>query len=368
MKMSQFATILFLVSGLLITSPSFTFSAGETTVPVLEPFPLPRSLSLCGEPMPLDNPDVREMLDREFQVSVWDRARVFLWFKRAARYFPYIEKRLAETGMPDDLKYLSVAESSLLTHVRSNAGALGPWQFMAATAERIGLRIDKMMDERMDFERSTEAAFNYLMQLKQMFGSWTAAMAAYNCGENRLKSEMNEQRVAEYYRLDLPFETERYIFRIAAIKIIMENPRRYGYSVPKEHLYMPVQCDAVPVSIQATIHIADVAQGLGTDFKVIKELNPQILGRHLSTGNYTLRVPPGTGSRLPNVLRNLTPSPAPSNPQPATHLSEGHYTVKPGDTLSEISRKTGVSVDTLKKLNSIEGSVISPGQKLRTAP
>jgi len=183
-----------------------------------------------------------------------------------------------------------------------------------------------------------------------------------------LKNEMNEQRVTDYYRLDLPLETERYIFRIAAIKIIMENPRRYGYNVPKEHLYLPVQCDAAAVSIQATIHIADVAQGLGTDYKVIKELNPQILGRHLPTGNYTLRVPPGTGSGLPNVLKTLTPSPAPSNPQPATRASEGHYTVKPGDTLSEISRKTGVSVDTLKKLNSIEGSIISPGQRLRIVP
>ena len=363
MRMLQFAVILTLTCCIFVLPP-FALSAEEA----VEPFPLPGTLSLCGEPMPLDNPDVREMLDREFQVSVWDRARVFLWFKRAARYFPYIEKRLSQSGMPDDLKFLAVAESSLLAHVRSSAGAMGPWQFMPATAERIGLRVDRMMDERMDFERSTEAAFNYLTLLKQMFGSWTSAMAAYNCGENRLKNEMEEQRVNDYYRLDLPLETERYIFRIAAIKIIMDNPGRYGYRIPKEHLYMPVQCDAVPVSIQATIHIADLAQGLGTDYKVIKELNPQILGRHLSTGNYMLRVPPGMGYRLPGILMNLSPSPAPSNSQAMTQAPDAHYTVRPGDTLTEISRKTGVSVDTLKRLNSIDGSIISPGQKIRIAP
>jgi LysM repeat protein len=325
--------------------------------------PLPKSLTLCGERVPLEDPNVREMLDRELLVSVWDRAKAFLWFKRAARYFPHMEKKLAEAGMPDDLKYLSVAESSLISNIRSSAGAMGTWQFMAATGERMGLRYDQTLDERMDFERSTEAALLYLRQLKEMFGSWTTAMAAYNCGENRVKSEMKEQRVTNYYRLDLPPETERYVFRIAAIKLIMENPRRYGFDISKDQLYAPLLYDSVPVSVRAPIHIADVAEALGTDYKMIRELNPQILSRHLPTGNYVLKVPPGTGPRLSQLLKQHN-----APPQPPGERTENTYTVKPGDTLIEISRKTGVPLDTLKKLNRLQDSHISPGQRLRVAP
>lgn len=343
--------------------PNSGFGADKAFTSVMQPVPLPKSLTLCGERMPLDCPHAREMLDRELTISVWDRAQVFLWLKRAARYFPYIEKKLAEAGMPNDLKYLCVAESSLISNIRSSAGALGHWQFMAPTGRGMGLRHDRSMDERMDFERSTEAALAYLSQLRQIFGSWTPAMAAYNCGENRLKTEMNEQRVTDYYRLDLPPETERYIYRIAAIKLIMEDPRRYGYSISREHLYAPVPCDSVFVNVLAPIHIADVAQALGTDYKMIKELNPHIIGRNLPVGQYTLKVPPGTAPRLTQLLRGRNAPPQPPGPK-----SDGTYTVKPGDTLIDISRKTGVPLDTLRRLNGIQDSHLTPGQRLRIAP
>lgn len=339
------------------------FSNTENPALLLEPVPLPKSLTLCGERVPLEDPNVREMLDRELLVSMWDRARAFLWFKRAARYFPHIEKKLAEAGMPDDLKYLAVAESSLVCNIRSSAGALGTWQFMAPTGEQMGLRNDQSLDERMDFERATAAALTYLRQLKGMFGSWTTAMAAYNCGENRVKNEMKEQRVTDYYRLDLPPETERYVFRIAAIKLIMENPRRYGFNMTRDQLYPPLPCDSVPVSVRAPIHITDLAEALGTHYKMIRELNPHILGRHLPTGNYVLKVPAGSGSKLSQVLKQHN-----APPQPPGERTDNSYTVKPGDTLNEISRKTGVTVDTLKRLNRIQDSYISPGQKLRLAP
>ena len=147
---------------------------------------------LSGEPMPLENRRVWEMLDREFTMAVSNRAQVFMWLKRAGRYFPYIEKKLAEAGMPEDLKYLAVAESALLTRIRSRKGAMGPWQFMAYTARRNGLRKDRMMDERLDFERATEAALKYPKRLKGIFGTWSLALAAYNCGDVRLKKEMKE--------------------------------------------------------------------------------------------------------------------------------------------------------------------------------
>lgn len=357
------ALCLLAVAGLLPSIDQPALSGTENSVLLFEPVPMPKSMTLCGERVPLDDPNVREMLDRELLVSVWDRAKAFLWFKRAARYFPYIEKKLAEAGMPDDLKYLSVAESALIPYIRSSAGALGTWQFMPATGEQMGLRHDQNLDERMDFERATGAALLYLRQLKEMFGSWTTAMAAYNCGENRVKSEMKEQRVTNYYRLDLPPETERYVFRIAAIKLIMENPRLYGFNIGRDQLYPPLPYDSVPVSVRAPMHIADVAESLGTDYKMIRELNPQILGRHLPAGSYVLKVPRGSGPKLSQLLKQIN-----APPQPPGEKTENTYTVKAGDTLIEISRQTGVPLDTLKRLNRLQDSYISPGQKLRLAP
>ncbi|MGE5841215.1 MAG: transglycosylase SLT domain-containing protein [Deltaproteobacteria bacterium] len=324
--------------------------------------------------MPLENPDVFEMLDREFTVLVWDQAKVFMLLKRAARYFPFIEKALRDAGMPDDLKYLAVAESSLIPYARSTSGALGPWQFVSETGRGKGLRKDQAVDERMALERSTEAAISYLTQLKAMFGFWTLAMAAYNCGENRLQKEITEQKVADYYRLNLPTETERYIFRIAASKIIMENPRRYGYVLPEDQLYRPLKFDTVTVSIDSPVHITDLAQAIGTDFKVIKELNPELLGYHLPTGQYNIKVPSGSGTKALAALAQLNRGAAVgvrdnshSSPS-ADNSSQGLYVVQPGDTLTRISTITGVSVERLKALNGIPDAHIEVGQKLKLAP
>jgi len=362
--------ILGLILSLLIGSPCL--ATQEAAKPVFSAFPCPRTLTLCGEPMPLENPEVFEMLDREFTVTVWDQGRVFMLLKRAARYFPYIEKALRSAGLPDDLKYLSVAESSLIPYARSSSGALGLWQFISETGQRKGLRKDQTVDERMALERSTEAAILYLSQLKEMFGSWTLAMAAYNCGENRLQKEIDEQKVSDYYRLNLPLETERYVFRIAAIKLILENPRRYGYILPEDQLYRPLQFDTVTVNISIPVHITDLAQAIGTDFKVIKELNPELLGYHLPTGQYSLKVPAGSGRNALAALARLNQA-APSknsNPVPASPLSQsqGFYVVQQGDTLTRISTVTGVPVERLKALNGLEGSHITVGQKLKLTP
>ena len=350
---------------LLGIRPPLALAAQEGPWPVLDDFPLPESVSLCCEPMPLENRRVWEMLDREFTIMVWDRAQVFLWLKRAGRYFPHIEKKLAEGDMPEDLKYLAVAESSLLTYVGSIKGAKGTWQLMPQTARRNGLRKDRVLDERLNFEESTEAALKYLRELKDEFGTWTLAMAAYNCGEVRLRQEMAEQRIGDYYRLNLPRETERFIFRIMAIKIIMENPERYGYSLSRQRVYKPVQCDLVPVEIEAPLHMTDVAAGLDTDFKVLKELNPQISGYYLPTGRYALRVPSGEGSRIASVLKHLTLA--------ASHHGDknsepSYVVVQQGDTLSAIAERTGVSVAMLRRANGIEGSRIMVGQKLGLKP
>ncbi|MFY9943582.1 MAG: transglycosylase SLT domain-containing protein [Desulfobacterales bacterium] len=325
---------------------------------------LPPAVALCGEPLPLEDRQVWERLDREFTIAVWNRAQVFLWLKRAGRYFPYIEAKLAAADMPEDLKYLAVAESDLQSHVRSPAGAMGTWQFMDRTARRHGLKKNQHLDERRDFERSTAAALSYLQALRRQFGSWTLAMAAYNCGENRVALEISEQRVSDYYRLDLPLETERYIFRIAAIKVIIENPERYGYRIDPTHVYAPRAVDTVTVSLLHPVQIADLAQGLGTDFKVIKELNGHIRGHQLPVGCYTLNLPAGNGGAIAPLLQDLARSEA----KPKTGTSIRHHVVQAGETLSHISKVTGVSLAQLRQLNGIDGGLIRAGQKILITP
>jgi hypothetical protein len=225
-----------------------------------------------------------------------------MWLKRGGRYFPFIERKLTEASMPLDLKYLAVAESNLLPTVRSRKGAVGTWQFIAKTARLNGLRVDRTIDERRSLQRSTEAAIKYLLRLKDLFGSWTLALAAYNCGEKTLEKEIEEQQVVDYYRLNLPLETERFIFRIAAIKIIMENPERYGYDIAPQHLYEPIHYDTVLVTAKDSIHLASIAQCLDMDFKVIKEMNLHIFGYQLPKGSYNVYVPCGFGPKLAEII------------------------------------------------------------------
>jgi membrane-bound lytic murein transglycosylase D len=404
-RMSQcLAVIVILIS--FVLHPS----AASSQV-LLREVPLPKTLSLCGEPMPLENRAVSELLDRELTFLGWDHAQVFMWIKRAGRFFPMIEEKLREAGMPDDLKYLAVAESSLLNEIRSVAGAVGPWQFIPQTGSHHGLRKDQFFDERLDFERSTEAAIKYLRSLREMFGSWTLALAAYNCGEARLKKDMDEQKVAEYYRLDLARETERFIFRIAAIKVILQNPEQYGYIVDQDRIYRPIPSDSLAVRVQTPMHMTNLAVAIGTDYKVIRELNPHIVGSHLPVGSYSIRVPQGLGPRTAEILSQrirvasqkveenperskqrvaILPEQKPlieqasvgAAPQPelvqetkvepqrdtrskTAVAKDQFYVVRPGDTLSLISNKKKVPVDVLRKLNGIEGSRITVGQKLR---
>ena len=333
-------------------------------VPLPQDVPLPKSVTLCGEKIPLENSHVKEMFDRELTISAWNRAQVSMWLKRAGRYFPAIERILAQAGLPDDLKYLAVAESNLINYIRSPKGAVGTWQFMAGTAQRYGLRKSRMLDERRNVDRATEAAVLYLTELKEMFGAWTLALAAYNCGEDLVEREIREQQVKDYFRLNLPIETERFVFRIVVIKTILENPARYGYTLPPERIYSPIDYDTVKVNIGTPLHVTKVAQAVDADFKTMKELNPHILGHYLSTGKYTLNVPPGRGAEIADILKQLTLKAQLKKKKPAPRFT----VVKPGDTLNLISRRTGISVATLRKLNGIQGSLIMAGQRLQLAP
>ena len=191
-------------------------------------YKLPKEVNLCGERIPLEDKNIWENLDREFIVALDNQSQILLWMKRAHRYFPYIEKRLKEMNLPDDLKYISITESSLRPYAVSSSGAGGIWQFIPSTGERYGMRKNKIIDERFDFFKATEGGLTYLKNLYDEFQSWILAMAAYNAGENRIKREIAFQKTRNYFYLDLPMETERYIYKIAVAKIILSNPEIKG--------------------------------------------------------------------------------------------------------------------------------------------
>ena len=357
MKFLFYTTIIMTI----FLNPCLSYSQEKIpSVDIYTDFFLPEKLVLCGESMPLDDIWTWEMLDRELTIAAWDKPQVFMWLKRAGRYFPFIEKKLAQENMPDDLKYLAVSESALLSNIKSDKGAVGFWQFMTETAKHYTLKSNRYIDERRDIERSTEAALEYLKKLKETFGTWSLAMAAYNCGENRIKKEIEDQQENDFYNLKLPSETERYIFRIAAVKLILENPETYGYQVHESKLYRPQGYDTITVDIKKNIHITDFAKAIGTSFKVIRYLNPKLIDDFLPIGSYNLNTPSGTGEKAFAVLQSLSLKSA----SVSTGTSAGYYVVRKGDTLSEISIQTGVSISQLKKLNNLKGSIIKIGDVL----
>jgi len=263
-------------------------------------YTFPLNLTLCGETVPLENRRIWERMDREFTLQVYDRAQVYLWMKRCHRLFPFVEERLKTKGMPDDLKFLMVAESSLLPRALSNKGAAGFWQFMERTGKRFNLQKKNWIDERLNLEKATDAAINYLKELYEQFGKWTLAMAAYNCGEDRLREEILQQGENDFYRLALPQETERYIFRILAAKVILSDPGAYGYYVPPQDLYLPEEAEKVLLQLPQTTPLREVAKACGSYFKEMKELNPELQGHTLPAGTYFLNVPKGGKALLEN--------------------------------------------------------------------
>lgn len=293
---------LILLTGLLTQAAAAQEEAGVTPAPPLQMlqsyYPLPGSVSLCGEAVPLQDPMVREDLDREFTIILWSRTQTTLWLKRAARYFPYLEKRLQEAKLPDDLKYVVLVESDLRLDARSSAGAVGPWQFMKPAANRFFLKTDHKFDDRFDFYRATEAALQYLKTLYREFQNWPLALAAYNCGEGRLRKAIKDQGVANYYHLDLPDETDRYVLRIIAAKIILSDPGRYGYQIPPGELYQPLKPDQVEFVLAKDLPLQQLARACGTSYKVIRRLNLRLQTATLPPGMYKLSVPAGTASRF----------------------------------------------------------------------
>jgi hypothetical protein len=246
---------------------------------------------------------VRESLDREFTIVAWSRAQTTMWLKRAHRYFPEIEQKLRKKLLPLDLKYVVLVESDLLPKAKSPAGAAGFWQFIVPTAQRFQLKANDKVDERLEFGASTDAALQYLQMLHRQFQNWALALAAYNCGEGRVQKELAAQGVNSFYYLSLPDETERYVHRILAAKIILEDPARYGYDLPPDQLYPPLSFEEVEFTAAQEVPVRRLAEACGSYYKAIKTLNPWIKGAVLPPGSYRLKVPRGTGAKFQEAYR-----------------------------------------------------------------
>jgi membrane-bound lytic murein transglycosylase D len=264
----------------------------------LTTFQLPKEVSLCGEFFPLEDKNVWENLDREFLLALSNEAQVLLWMKRAQRYFPLIEERLKEMGLPDDLKYVTITESNLRPEAVSSSGAAGIWQFIPSTGEKYGMRKNRGIDERFDFFKATEGALSYLKSLYEEFRSWTLSMAAYNAGENRVRREIELQKTKNYFYLDLPVETERYVYKIAVAKIILSDPKRFGCTLGEKELYHPLQVERVQIELIQPLSLMEVARAIGFFYKEVKEMNPHLFEETIPPGIHFLNLPSGTSEKF----------------------------------------------------------------------
>ncbi len=253
-----------------------------------------KKFDLCGDPLPIEERDVRQRLDRELVQNVYSHSSTLMAIKRANALFPVIEPILKEEGVPDDLKYLAVAESGL-TNAVSPANAKGVWQFIGSAGEQYGLQISKEVDERYHLEKATHAAAKYLRDLHQKFGSWYLAAAAYNGGAGRISEELANQRAKTFWEMNLAAEeTMRYPLRIVAIKEVMQHPADYEYVIEDSHLYPPVE-DFSTIEVSGPVeNWGDFAQKYGTNYRQLKLLNPWLIASTLTNKEkktYQVRVP-----------------------------------------------------------------------------
>jgi membrane-bound lytic murein transglycosylase D len=255
--------------------------------------PLPDKMDFAGETVPLTDPDIRERMDRELLVNTYWQSNGLLLFKRANKYFPIIEPLLKKYGLPDDFKYLAVAESGL-ENVRSPAGAAGFWQFMKGTGREYGLEVNEYVDERYHLEMATKVAAEYLKKSKERFGSWTLAAAAYNAGNAGVNKQINRQQLDNnYYDILLNSETSRYVFRILAFKEIMSNPKKYGFNFRQQDLYKSVPTYRVKVD-SAVTDFAVFAKKFDINYKILKLHNPWLRDTFLKNASgkeYFIEIP-----------------------------------------------------------------------------
>jgi len=258
----------------------------------VEALDIPDVMTFAGERVPLQDTDVRERLDREIHVNTYWHSNMLLMIKKANRFFSEIEPLLKKYNLPDDFKYLAVAESGL-DNVTSHAGASGFWQFMKATGKEYGLEINNYVDERYNLELATKVAAQYLINSKELFGSWTTAAAAYNAGNAGITKQMKRQDATDYYNLLLNSETGRYVFRILAFKEILSNPEKYGFYVDQQDLYQAIPTKTIIIETPIE-DFAKFAKQQGINYKILKIHNPWLRDTYLKNVSgkaYSIKIP-----------------------------------------------------------------------------
>jgi len=253
---------------------------------------IPNYLEFAGEKIPTENFEVYERMEREFLSNTYWHSATILAIKRANRWFPLIEPILKKNNIPDDFKYLAVAESNL-ENVISPAGATGFWQFMKPAGEKYGLEINSLVDERYDVEKSAEAACKYLRDSYDMFGSWIVAAASYNMGQDGVKDQSERQKSKNYFNLVLNSETSRFVARIISLKYILQNPEKYGFDIKSEDKYKPLEYSEVKLD-SSVADLADYAKSLGINYFILKMYNPWMRDNYLSNKTktaYTIKLP-----------------------------------------------------------------------------
>ena len=281
----------------LLTS-STTFNSEtesvKSEVPSLTAPPqVPTKVTFAGETIPLDRYDLRERMDRELMAFTYMHSTTMLTIKKANRYLPIIEPILRQQGVPDDLKYLAIIESSLNTLAKSSAGAAGMWQFMQTTGRQYGLEVNNNIDERYNIEKATVAACKYLKEGYEKYGNWLSVAASYNAGQARITSELSKQQAEKATDLWLVEETSRYMFRLLAAKEVFSNPQRFGFLLKREQLYPAMKYNEVTVTTGIDT-LANFAKQHGISYRELKDANPwlrQDFLQNKSGRTYVLKIP-----------------------------------------------------------------------------
>lgn len=357
--------------------------------------------------MPL-NDVTRKFIDT---YSTRMKSSVSIMLGSANFYNPIFEEALERYGLPLELKYLPVIESALRPAATSHAGAAGLWQFMIGTGKRYGLEVNTLVDERRDPIKSSDAAAHYLSDLYDMFGDWSLAIAAYNCGEGNVQKALvrsGSQDNGDFWTIynRLPRETRGYVPAFIAATYIMNYYCEHGI-VPHEAT-LPLESDTVVV--QKEISFSQIASKCNVTIDELRALNPQYR-KDIIPIDYVLRLPAGAiedflvnedsiyggraGMSTSSTRRAITDDVETVQAQNATssysgtNASSNRYSrtsrssrstkssrsrkqsrsvsvsVKSGDTLSSIAKRNGTTVEKLRKMNGIKGSIIKPGQKVR---
>ena len=287
----QVLVIIFILSS--ATSSNNDNTNTTETEPLFSAVTIPDNVSFAGEQLPLNSFYVKESLDRELLSNAYFHSQTIRLLKLAPRYFSIIEPILKEKGIPDDFKYLAVAESSFNPRAVSSSNAVGMWQFLRATGLQYGLIINNEVDERYNVKKSTYAACDYLLNSYQRFGNWAMVAASYNAGLTGVSRQVERQKIDSYYDLLFGEETSRYVYRIIALKLIMENPAEYNFIVADEEKYPIINTREVEITSSIT-NFANFAIEQGVNYKILKDFNPWLRENTLSVSGgrkYVIEIP-----------------------------------------------------------------------------